>query len=140
MFGSGYAEVRGMLEGHGDLTVFYPFEKFASAIGSYLTGAPGGVLSPSLSIGAGIGNTLNTFLSQRQLPMLVALGMAGYLAAVTQSPITASVIVMEMVNGHALVISLMATALVASRISGLFAPPLFEALAQRYVHFPVQKP
>jgi H+/Cl- antiporter ClcA len=70
--------------------------------------------------------------SQMQLPMLIALGMVGYLAAVTQSPITAFVIVIEMINGHALVISLMATALIASRVSRFFAPPLYEALSERY--------
>ena len=40
---------------------------------------------------------------------------------------------MEMINGHALVISLMATALVSSRVSRFFAPPLYETLAQRYL-------
>ena len=73
------------------------------------------------------------------LPMLIALGMVGYLAAVTQSPITAFVIVMEMINGHALVISLMATALISSRVSRLFAPPLYEALSERYMT-PLAKP
>jgi H+/Cl- antiporter ClcA len=68
-----------------------------------------------------------------QLQMLIALAMVGYLAAVTQSPITAFVIVMEMIDGHALVISLMATALIASRVSRLFAPPLYETLALRYL-------
>ncbi len=65
--------------------------------------------------------------------MLIALAMVGYLAAVTQSPITSFVIVMEMINGHALVISLMATALVASRVSRLLAPPLYESLSERYM-------
>ncbi|KVF08569.1 hypothetical protein WJ04_11775 [Burkholderia vietnamiensis] len=67
-----------------------------------------------------------------QLQMLIALGLVGYLAAVTQSPITAFVIVIEMINGHAPVISLMATALIASRVSRFFAPPLYEALSTRY--------
>ncbi len=71
--------------------------------------------------------------SHMQLSMLIALGMVGYLAAVTQSPIMSFVIVVEMINGHALVISLMATALIASRVSGFFTPPLYEALAQRYM-------
>ncbi|SAL05781.1 Cl-channel, voltage gated [Caballeronia arationis] len=139
-FGSGYTEARGMLEGHVHLTALYPLLKLASMIGSYLPGVPGGIFAPSLSIGAGIGNALHLLFSQMQLPMLIALGMVGYLAAVTQSPITAFVIVMEMINGHALVISLMATALIASRISRLFAPPLYEALAQRYGHLAISKP
>jgi hypothetical protein len=66
--------------------------------------------------------------------------MVGYLAAVTQSPITSFVIVMEMIDGHALVISLMATALIASRVARLFAPPLYEALAERYMAPPRPAP
>jgi H+/Cl- antiporter ClcA len=131
-FGSGYAEARGMLDGHSQLGVSYPLLKMASMVGSYLPGAPGGLFAPSLAIGAGIGNALHLVFGQMQLPMLIALGMVGYLAAVTQSPITSFVIVIEMINGHALVISLMATALIASQVSKLFAPPLYEALAQKY--------
>jgi H+/Cl- antiporter ClcA len=131
-FGSGYAEARGMLEGRVQLGVEYPILKMVSMIGSYLPGAPGGLFAPSLAIGAGIGNALHLLFGQMQLPMLVALGMVGYLAAVTQSPITAFIIVIEMINGHALVISLMATALISSQVSRFFAPPLYEALAQRY--------
>lgn len=132
-FGSGYAEARSMLEGHGQVTALYPAFKMITMVGSYLPGAPGGLFAPSLAIGAGIGNSLHMVFSQMQLPMLIALGMVGYLAAVTQSPITAFVIVIEMINGHALVISLMATALIASRVSRFFAPPLYEALSERYM-------
>ncbi len=133
LFGSGYAEARSMLEGHSQFGAAYPLFKMASMVGSYLPGTPGGLFAPSLAIGAGIGNALHMVFGQMQLPMLIALGMVGYLAAVTQSPITAFVIVIEMINGHALVLSLMATALIASQVSKLFAPPLYEALAQRYL-------
>ncbi|PCE27934.1 chloride channel protein [Paraburkholderia acidicola] len=132
-FGSGYAEARGLLDGHEQLSLFYPFLKMISMVGSYLPGIPGGIFAPSLSIGAGFGNLLHTVFSGMQLQMLIALAMVGYLAAVTQSPITSFVIVMEMINGHALVISLMATALISSRVSRLFAPPLYESLATRYM-------
>jgi H+/Cl- antiporter ClcA len=131
-FGSGYAEARGLLGGTTELSGFYPLLKMASMIGSYLPGMPGGMFAPSLSIGAGFGNLLHLLFGNTSLGMLIALAMVGYLAAVTQSPITAFVIVMEMVNGHALVISLMATALIASRVSRFFAPPLYETLAERY--------
>lgn len=131
-FGSGYAEARGLLDGHEQLSMFYPFLKMMSMVGSYLPGIPGGIFAPSLSIGAGFGNLLHTVFGNLQLPTLIALAMVGYLAAVTQSPITSFVIVMEMIDGHALVISLMATAVISSRVSRLFVPPLYEALAQRY--------
>lgn len=132
-FGSGYAEARGLLYGHEQLSVLYPFLKMASMVGSYLPGIPGGIFAPSLSIGAGFGNLLHLVFGSMQLQMLIALAMVGYLAAVTQSPITSFVIVMEMIDGHALVISLMATALISSRVARLFAPPLYEALALRYM-------
>ncbi|MFD1555478.1 chloride channel protein [Paraburkholderia silviterrae] len=131
-FGSGYAEARGLLDSREHLSVAYPFLKMASMVGSYLPGIPGGIFAPSLSIGAGFGNVLHMLFSNMQLPMLIALAMVGYLAAVTQSPITSFVIVMEMIDGHALVISLMATALIASRVSRIFAPPLYETLSLRY--------
>ena len=121
-----------MLSGEARVSVFYPVLKMVSMVGSYLPGAPGGMFAPSLAIGAGIGNTLHLVLPETQLPMLIALGMVGYLAAVTQSPITAFVIVIEMINGHALVLSLMATALIASQVSKFFSPPLYEALSHRY--------
>jgi H+/Cl- antiporter ClcA len=132
-FGSGYSEARGLLDGHEQLSMFYPFLKMFAMVGSYLPGIPGGIFAPSLSIGAGFGNLLHMVFDSMQLPMLIALAMVGYLAAVTQSPITSFVIVMEMIDGHALVISLMATALIASRVSRLFAPPLYESLAHRYM-------
>ncbi|WP_042337915.1 chloride channel protein [Paraburkholderia ferrariae] len=132
-FGSGYAEARGLLDGHEHLSLAYPFLKMASMVGSYLPGIPGGIFAPSLSIGAGFGNALHMVFGSLELQMLIALAMVGYLAAVTQSPITSFVIVMEMINGHALVISLMATALIASRVSRLFAPPLYETLSLRYM-------
>ncbi|HEX3378437.1 MAG TPA: chloride channel protein [Paraburkholderia sp.] len=131
-FGSGYSEARGLLEGHPQ-SMFYPFLKMIAMVGSYLPGIPGGIFAPSLSIGAGFGNLLHMVFDSMQLPMLIALAMVGYLAAVTQSPITSFVIVMEMIDCHALVISLMATALIASRVSRLFAPPLYESLAHRYM-------
>jgi len=131
-FGSGYVEARELLNGHG-LSLAYPFLKMMAMVGSYLPGIPGGLFAPSLAIGAGFGNLLHeVFGNSLQLQMLVALAMVGYLAAVTQSPITSFVIVMEMINDHALVISLMATALLAARVSRFFTKPLYETLSQRY--------
>jgi len=132
-FGSGYSEARRLLDGQEQLSIAYPFLKMASMVGSYLPGIPGGIFAPSLSIGAGFGNLLHMVFGSMQLQMLIALAMVGYLAAVTQSPITSFVIVMEMINGHALVISLMATALIASRVARIFAPPLYETLSLRYL-------
>ena len=55
--------------------------------------------------------------------------MVGFLAAVTQAPMTSFIIVMEMVDGHGLVLSLMTSALVASGVSRLVSAPLYASLA-----------
>ena len=74
--------------------------------------------APSLAIGAGVGNDVAVLLgAQSAAPALIALGMAAFLAAMTQAPITAFIIVMEMVDGHAMVLSLMAAALGANVIA-----------------------
>jgi H+/Cl- antiporter ClcA len=43
--------------------------------------------------------------------------------------LTSFIIVMEMVDGHAMVLSLMACALVSSTISRIMSPPLYATLA-----------
>ncbi|MEP7298192.1 MAG: chloride channel protein [Burkholderiales bacterium] len=59
--------------------------------------------------------------------------MAAFLAAVTQSPITAAIIVMEMVNGHQMVISLMGVAFLSKTISARFGPELYQQLSESWL-------
>jgi len=68
------------------------------------------------------------------------MGMAGFLAAVTQAPLTAFIIVMEMIDGHAMVLSLMAVALLASLVSRMISRPLYDTLAQYMVARVIGKP
>lgn len=65
--------------------------------------------------------------------------MVGFLAATTQGPVTAFIIVMEMVSGQAMVLSLMACALVAAGVSRLLARPLYGDLAALLTMPPAQK-
>ncbi|MHB1668647.1 chloride channel protein [Thiomonas sp.] len=130
-WGSGYDQARHLLEGTAPLSQGYAITKWAAMVISYMAGIPGGLFSPSLSIGAGLAQWVHIAFAWAPMPALIALCMTGYLAAVTQSPITSFVIVMEMTNGTGMVIPMMATALLAARLSGLFTPPLYEALAQK---------
>ena len=141
-FGSGYAEARGLLETHQTLSPFYAVFKFAALVVSYLSGIPGGIFAPSLAIGAGLGNVMSLVTSAIPLPSLAALCMVGYLAAVTQSPITSFVIVMEMIDGHEMVLPLMAVALLSSQLSKALTPSFYHTLARRFrasVPRPVQQ-
>ncbi len=127
-FGGGYAHTKAMLENHNDVSQLYVLWKVLATWLTTWAGVPAGIFAPSLAIGAALGNDLADLINYPNAPTLIALGMAGFLAAVTQAPLTAFIIVMEMVTGHQLVLSLMASALIASGVSRLVSTPLYAAL------------
>lgn len=129
-FGSGYEHTRNMIEGQETGASLYVLLKFIATWLTTWSGVPAGIFAPSLAIGAALGNDLAILTHYAQASTLIALGMVGFLAAVTQAPLTAFIIVMEMVDGHAMVLTLMACALVASAVSRVLSPPLYGALSQ----------
>ncbi len=131
-FGTGYAETRDLFERDAQLPWHYGLDKFFATLISYASGVPGGIFAPSLAIGAGIGNNIAVLLAdQMSAGTVLVLCAAGFLAAVTQAPITAFVIVMEMVSGYGIVIDLMIVALLSSAVSRGLCFPLYRTLAQR---------
>lgn len=129
-FGSGYAYTRAMLEGGAAVPLLYVLFKFIATWLTAWSGVPGGIFAPALAIGAALGNDVALLLHYPHASTLIALGMVGFLAAATQAPLTSFIIVMEMVDGHAMVLSLMACALVASGVSRLLSRPLYPSLAR----------
>src|SRR5450830_689112 len=132
--GSGYIFTQDILDGSITATWQYAPVKYLATIFTYLSGVPGGIFAPSLSIGAGIGNDmLPLFGHYHTATAISVLCMAGFLAAVTQAPLTSFIIVMEMIDGHEMVISLMAISLIAAIISRIFSPPLYSTLADKQI-------
>jgi H+/Cl- antiporter ClcA len=129
-FGSGYASTRHMVEGSAAMPFAYAPFKFLATWLTTWSGVPAGIFAPSLAIGAAFGNDVALLLYGMQVPALIALGMVGFLAAATQAPLTAFMIVMEMVDGHAMVLSLMMCALIAFAVARLISPPLYPTLAK----------
>ena len=133
--GSGYAITSQAINGAVELPWYTPIARFAATVITYFSGIPGGIFAPSLAVGAAIGFDLSRWFDFGMTSHpLIAICMAGFLAAVTQSPITSAIIVMEMVDGHAMVISLMATALLAKAISERLGPELYQQLALDFAH------
>ena len=136
-FGTGYEEAKQLVTGEGQTDAGYPVWKYLATVASYLSGIPGGIFAPSLSIGAGLGADIAHWLPYAPYAAIVMLGMVGYFTGVVQTPITALIIVMEMTDNSSMLLPLMATALIAKGVSRIVCPlPIYEALAQAYLQKP----
>ena len=133
-YGTGYEQARGMVEEHSSLPAVYGLLKLAATVVSYVSGIPGGIFAPSLSIGAALGSVLAPLVPSAPTGAMILLGMTAYFSGVVQAPITATVIVMEMTANQNLTIPLMATAFLSFAVSRLVCRrPLYGALARRFL-------
>jgi len=140
-FGSGYTAASQAISGQITLEWHAPITRFVATLATYFSGVPGGIFAPSLAVGTAIGSDLAQWVGLGiDTHAWIALCMAAFLAAVTQSPITAAIIVMEMVGGHQMVISLMAVAFLSKTVSARFGPELYQQLAQSWMTPPSARP
>ena len=130
-YGSGYQHTRNLLEGADETSHLYVLLKFMATWITSWSGVPGGIFAPSLAIGGALGHDLAGLTATSQTATMIALGMACFLAAVTQAPMTAFVIVMEMVDDHALILVLMGGAFIANALSRMVSAPLYGSLAHQ---------
>lgn len=132
-FGTGYDVTRALLQGV-PAPDNYGIVKMIASLLSSLAGIAGGIFAPSLAAGAGFGAAFAEFMPATPLAVLALLGMVGYFTGVVQAPLTASIIVLEMTGGHAMIMPIIATALIARAVSGVVCPkPLYHTLAERMV-------
>ena len=133
-YGSGYSEAKSLLDGNADLPETYGLLKMLATIVSYVSGIPGGIMAPTLSAGAGFGANIAHFFTSIPTGAAIILGMVAYFSGVTQAPITAFVIVIEMTDNHEMILPLMAAAFIAKLCSRLICPtPLFHTLAKNFL-------
>jgi H+/Cl- antiporter ClcA len=133
VFGTGYAQAQSVLAGHAVPWLFGPLKLLATAL-SAISGIPGGIFSPSLAVGAGLGYDISWLLPGVPVDTLAILCMASYLAGVVQAPLTSAVIVSEMTADHSLILPVMICALGASFVSRLICKDgIYQLLAARLV-------
>ncbi len=132
-YGTGYSQARHLVEG-GALSHSFGILKFLATLLSTVSGIPGGIFSPSLAVGAGLGADVASLLPGTPVGAVVLLGMVAYFAGVVQAPITAFVIVLELTAGHDMAVPLMLTALIAYGTTRLIGtPPIYHALAESFL-------
>lgn len=98
-----------------------------------LSGAPGGIFAPSLSVGAGLGQGIALLFPHGSAGAIVLLGMIGYFTGVVRAPLTAVIIMMEMTADHTMILPLFATALIADQVSAAICQQkLYHALSRQF--------
>lgn len=132
-YGTGYEAARGAVEGHTLAWSFTPL-KYLATLASTLSGIPGGLFAPSLSVGAGLGDIIAHVLGVHAPGAIVLLGMCAYFAGVVQAPITAAVIIGEMTAATGMRLPLLLAALIAYGVSRVIQPEsLYHALAENFL-------
>jgi H+/Cl- antiporter ClcA len=135
VYGTGYDQARAFVQ-EASVTPGQTFgiAKLLANVVSYWAGIPGGIFSPALAVGAGIGHNIATFLPSVPAASVVLLGMSAYLSGVTGAPLTSAVIAMELTDNQDMVIPIMAACLIARAAASLFCPtPVYKDFAERLV-------
>jgi CIC family chloride channel protein len=105
---------------------------------SYATGAAGGIFAPMLVLGAIVGRGVADV--GRGLPMFASVtsgaggvvGMAAFFAAVVRTPVTGTVLVLEMTESWSLMLPVLTASLVAYGVAEMLRDrPIYEGLLER---------
>ena len=112
--------------------------KFLFTLVSYGCGVPGGFFLPMLVLGAltgcitGIVFVQLGLISSYYLSNIVVISMAAFFAASVQSPVTGTILIMEMTSSYEHLLVLCTASLVALVVAQLCqGEPIYEALLQR---------
>lgn len=133
-YGSGYEQAKELLHNGMAGSWIYTAGKFLATLISGFSGLPGGIFSPSLSVGAGLGASMSQWFPATPVAGIVLLGMTAYFAGVTQAPITAFIVVLEITGRQSMPVPLIAASVIASAISRLICPvSLYHALANAFI-------
>lgn len=132
-WGTGYIPTKAILEGaHGSL--WFGPAKFVAVLATSVSGMPGGIFSPSLAVGAGVGNLLTPLFPSAQSGAIVLLGMAGYFVGVVRAPLTAVIILSETTGSTGAILPLFAACLIGDWAGALVCRErLYHALARDFM-------
>ncbi|HEY8434841.1 MAG TPA: chloride channel protein [Sphingomicrobium sp.] len=132
-WGTGYSEAKMAIEGAPETLWFGP-GKFAATLLSTVAGLPGGIFSPSLATGAGVGNLLCLLFPHDPRGAVVLLGMVAYFTGVVRAPLTAVIIIVEATASRGMILPLFASSLIADAAGRLVCKEkLYHALAREFL-------
>jgi H+/Cl- antiporter ClcA len=134
--GSGYRITKAFMNGTIENQPFYfPLAKILATALSTLSGMGGGILAPSITIGAWSGVAIAKLASIASPKACALLGMAAYFSSAFQIPVTAVIVVMEMTNQHDFIIPMMVASVCAYLVGRIVMPTsLYHILIDRSFH------
>jgi H+/Cl- antiporter ClcA len=121
----------------GPFPWWYAPAKATGSFFSLISGIPGGLFDPSLSVGAGLGDMsadwFHDWFGGIRPQFVIMLFMVAYFSGVVQSPITVFVIMLEMTDARYVTLPLMLAAIIAYECSSLVCSKgIYEALADLF--------
>lgn len=139
-WGTGYRTAHAVIAG-ADVPLWFGAAKFVSTLATAVSGLPGGIFAPSLSVGAGIGDMLRSIFPDYPPGAIVLLGMVAYFTGVVRAPLTAVIIISETTASRGLMMPLLASALVADFAGQLVCKErLYHGLSKRFALGPTGDP
>jgi len=130
IYGLGYESIDTVLhqpETMGLLALLVVAKMFATSL-TLGGGGSGGVLVPSLFIGAMLGGLWGDFVNQVELwptaapPAYALVGMAAVVAAALHAPLTAIIVIFELTGSYGIILPVMLASIVASIVSITIQP------------------
>lgn len=140
LLGGGNGVVLSLTQEHFsfEVLVLYFLIRFIWSMLGYGSGLPGGIFLPILALGSLLGAAVGTIflqlgvISPEQFPIFVILGMSGYFGAISKAPLTAMILVTEMVGDIRSLMPLGVVTLVAYIAMDLLkGAPVYEAMLER---------
>ena len=120
--------------------------RFIWSMISYGSGLPGGIFLPISALGSLLGALIGTIclhfglIGQEQFPIFIILGMSGYFGAISKAPLTAMILVTEMVGDIRNLMPLGLVTLVAYIVMDLLkGTPVYEAMLEKMLPEEVDK-
>ena len=120
------------------ILLVYFIIRFIWSMISYGSGLPGGIFLPILALGSLLGALVGIIcvnlglVTQQQFPIFVILGMSGYFGAISKAPLTAMILVTEMVGDIRNLMPLGMVTLVAYIVMDLLkGAPVYEAMLEK---------
>lgn len=99
--------------------------RFFGTASTYAAGGAAGVFAPTLTLGGALGRLLQLAFTSSVGPLAVLVGMTASLSALTHSPLTSFILILEMTDRHTAIVPIMIAALIGHGVSNLISHESF---------------